>query len=510
MNIFKKLMLGNCGVRAAEKTSKATSSRLSRFFHDSSVEVHSEEHEVVIALGSNVGDRLHNFDEALQRMRKSGIHITRHGCLYETKPAYVTDQPHFLNSAVRGMTKLEPHKLLGILKEIERDMGRVNGIRYGPRPIDLDILFYGNRRVNTDTLTIPHERIWERPFVMGPLIDLLGSDVDNDISKSWDLFSGSPGGLFAAWEKLGGESLIGNDGIKRVLPIASKLWNWSSRTSIMGILNVTPDSFSDGGRFLSEASFISQVRLLLSEGADIIDLGAQSTRPMATKLSPEQELDRLMPFLEIIKNLPEMEGKLISVDTFYSQVAAESVSLGAHLINDVSGGNLDSSMHKVVAALKVPYILMHMRGDPSTMQNQENLKYDNVCAEVASELYTRARDAELSGIPAWRMIIDPGIGFSKDTGQNLDILNGLPTIRSEISRRSSSLSRAPMLIGPSRKRFLGEICARPEASQRDSATVAAVTAGILNGANIVRVHNVGDNCDAVMLCDAMLHRRKSP
>lgn len=510
MSIFKKLMLANCGVRAAKKTSKATSSCLSRFFHVDSVEVHSEEQEVVIALGSNVGHRLHNFDEALQRMRKSGIHITRHGCLYETEPAYVTDQPHFLNSAIRGTTKHEPHKLLGILKEIERDMGRVNGIRYGPRPIDLDILFYGNRRVNTDTLIIPHERIWERPFVMGPLIDLLGSDTDNDMIKSWDLFSASPGGLFAAWEKLGGESLIGKDGMKRVLPIASKLWNWSPRTSIMGILNVTPDSFSDGGRFLSETSFTSQVRLLLSEGADIIDLGAQSSRPMATKLSPEQELDRLMPFLKIIKNLPEMEGKLISVDTFYSQVAAESVSMGAHLINDVSGGNLDSNMHTVIAALKVPYILMHMRGDPSTMQNQENLKYDNVCEEVASELYTRARDAELSGIPAWRMILDPGIGFSKDTGQNLDILNGLPTIRSEIARRSMSLSRAPMLIGPSRKRFLGEICAQPEASRRDSATVAAVTAGILNGANIVRVHNVGDNCDAVKLCDAMLHRRKFP
>ncbi|XP_073301338.1 folate synthesis bifunctional protein, mitochondrial isoform X2 [Primulina huaijiensis] len=508
MSIFKKLMLPNCEVRVAKKTSKATIFRLSRFFHVNSVEVHSEEQEVVVALGSNVGDRLHNFDEALQRMRKSGIHITRHGCLYETKPAYVTDQPHFLNSAIRGMTKHEPHKLLGILKEIERDMGRVNGIMYGPRPIDLDILFYGNQRVNTDTLIIPHERIWERPFVMGPLIDLLGSDIDNDTIQSWDLFSASPGGLFAAWKKLGGESLIGKDGMKRVLPIASKLWNWSPRTSIMGILNVTPDSFSDGGRFLSERSFISQVRLLLSEGADIIDLGAQSTRPMATKLTPEQELDRLMPFLEIMKNLPEMEGKLISVDSFYSQVAAESVSMGAHLINDVSGGNLDSNMHNVVAALKVPYILMHMRGDPSTMQNQENLKYDNICAEVASELYTRARNAELSGIPAWRMIIDPGIGFSKDTGQNLDILNGLPTIRSEIARRSLSLSRAPMLIGPSRKRFLGEICGRPEASRRDSATVAAVTAGILNGANIVRVHNVGDNCDAVKLCDAMLHRRK--
>ncbi|KAL0336557.1 UNVERIFIED_CONTAM: Folate synthesis bifunctional protein, mitochondrial [Sesamum radiatum] len=192
-----------------------------------SVEVNSEVQEVVIALGSNVGDRLHNFEDALERMKKSGIQIKRHGCLYETEPAYVTDQPHFLNSAVRGITKLEPHKLLGVLKEIERDMGRTAGIRYGPRPIDLDILFYGSQTVNTDILTIPHERIWERPFVMGPLIDLLGFDADNDTIKSWHQLSRHSGGLFEAWEKLGGESLIGKDGMKRVLPVANQLWNWS-------------------------------------------------------------------------------------------------------------------------------------------------------------------------------------------------------------------------------------------------------------------------------------------
>ncbi|KAL0358204.1 UNVERIFIED_CONTAM: Folate synthesis bifunctional protein, mitochondrial [Sesamum calycinum] len=481
---------------------------LFRFYHDSSVEVNSEVQEVVIALGSNVGDRLHNFEDALERMKKSGIQIKRHGCLYETEPAYVTDQPHFLNSAVRGITKLEPHKLLGVLKEIERDMGRTAGIRYGPRPIDLDILFYGSQTVNTDILTIPHERIWERPFVMGPLIDLLGFDADNDTIKSWHQLSRHSGGLFEAWEKLGGESLIGKDGMKRVLPVANQLWNWSTKTSIMGILNVTPDSFSDGGKFLSVESAVSQVRSMLTEGADIIDLGAQSTRPMASKLSPEQELERLIPLLEAVKNMPEMEGKLISVDTFYSQVALEAVNKGAHLVNDVSAGQLDSDMHNVVAALKIPYIAMHMRGDPSTMQNHENLAYNNVCVDVASELYMHVRDAELSGIPAWRIIIDPGIGFSKNTEQNLDILMRLPAIQSEIARRSVAVSHAPLLIGPSRKRFLGEICGQPTAAQRDPATIAAITAGVLGGANIVRVHNVRDNRDAVKLCDAMLQRRR--
>ncbi|TKY69555.1 Folate synthesis bifunctional protein [Spatholobus suberectus] len=204
-------------------------------------------------------------------------------------------------------------------------------------------------------------------------------------------------------------------------------------------------------------------------------------------------------------SMPEVEGKLISVDTFYSKVASEAVSKGAHLINDVSAGQLDSYMFKVMADLDVPYVAMHIRGDPSTMQNSENLKYDNVCKEISSELYSRVREAEMSGIPAWRIIIDPGIGFSKKTEDNLDILMGRPDIREEIATRSLAISHASMLIGPSRKRFLGEICSLPSSAERDHATIASVTAGVLGGAvKIVRVHNVKDNLDAAKLCDAIL------
>lgn len=509
LSIFRRLTpTTKCVTNAVLNTCKAPAS----FFHsspDSTVEVHSQEQEVVIALGSNVGDRLNNFDEALQLMKRSGIDITRHGCLYETEPAYVTDQPRFLNSAIRGVTKLGPHELLGVLKKIEKDMGRTDGIRYGPRPIDLDILLYGKYRISSDCLIVPHERIWERPFVLAPLVDLLGSDVNSDVVACWHSLSIHPGGIFESWEKLGGKSLIGKEGMKRVLPVGKSLWDWSLKTSVMGILNVTPDSFSDGGKYQSVEDAVSQARLMISEGADIIDIGAQSTRPMASKISPEEELERLIPVLEAILKLPEAEGKFLSVDTFYSQVASEAVIKGAHFVNDVSGGQLDSKMLDVVAELKVPYIAMHMRGNPSTMQNSENLEYDDVCKDVASELCMRARDAELSGIPAWKIIIDPGIGFSKKTEHNLDILMGLPTIRKEIARKSLAVSHAPLLIGPSRKRFLGDICSHSAASDRDPATVASVTTGVLGGANIVRVHNVRDNVDAVRLCDAMLERRTS-
>ncbi|RDX95712.1 Folate synthesis bifunctional protein, mitochondrial, partial [Mucuna pruriens] len=481
-------------------------------FHTSpncSVELHSQDEEVVIALGSNVGDRLHNFKEALKKMRNSGINITRHACLYETAPAYVTDQPRFINSAVRAVTKLGPHELLSTLKRIEKEIGRTDGIRYGPRPIDLDILFYGKYKVRSDILTIPHERIWERPFVMAPLMDLVGSAIDSDTAATWHSLSGHSSGLYGLWEDLGSESLIGEEGMYRVMPVANGLHDWSRKTSVMGILNVTPDSFSDGGNFLSVESAVSQVRLMISEGADMIDIGAQSTRPKASRISAEEELGRLIPVLEAVKSMPEVEGKLISVDTFYSEVASEAVSKGAHIINDVSAGQLDSNMFKVMADLDVPYVAMHMRGDPSTMQNGENLKYGSVCKEISSELYSRVREAEMSGIPAWRIIIDPGIGFSKKTEDNLDILMGLPDIREEIGTRSLAISHAPMLIGASRKRFLGEICSRPAAAERDPASIASVTAGVLGGANIVRVHNVKDNLDAVKLCDAILRQKSS-
>ncbi|KAK7264710.1 hypothetical protein RJT34_32320 [Clitoria ternatea] len=509
MGILKYLGAPRRQLFAAKKYIKGLGFSSLHTAPNSTVELHSQDEEVVIALGSNVGNRLHNFKEALKMMRKSGINITRHACLYETAPAYVTDQPRFINSAVRAVTKLGPHELLSALKRIEKDLGRTDGIRYGPRPIDLDILFYGKYKVRSDILTIPHERIWERPFVMAPLMDLLGSAIDSDTVATWNSFSGHSGGLSGLWEKLGGESLIGEEGMYRVMPVSNSLLDWSQRTSVMGILNLTPDSFSDGGNFQSVESAVSQVRLMISEGADIIDIGAQSTRPMASRISAEEELGRLIPVLEAVMSIPEVEGKLVSVDTFYSEVASEAVSRGAHIINDVSAGQLDTNMFKVMVDLDVPYVAMHMRGDPCTMQNSENLKYDDVCKEVSSELYSRVREAEMSGIPTWRIVVDPGIGFSKKTEDSLDVLTGLPDIREEIAKRSLAISHAPMLIGPSRKRFLGEICSQPGAVERDPATVASVTVGVLGGANIVRVHNVKDNVDAVKLCDAILRQKSS-
>ncbi|PAN14022.2 hypothetical protein PAHAL_2G448300 [Panicum hallii] len=468
----------------------------------------SADQEIVIAMGSNVGDRVSTFDRALQMMKSSGVNITRHACLYETAPAYVTDQPRFLNSAIRGTTRLGPYELLKKLKEIEKDIGRTGGIRYGPRPIDLDILLYGNSQIHSETLIVPHERIHERPFVLAPLVDLLGTSCDDGIETSWHSFSKCSGGFFELWNKLGGESIIGTQGIKRVLPVGNHLLDWCERTLVMGILNLTPDSFSDGGKFQQVEAAISQVKLLISQGADIIDIGAQSTRPFAKRLSPKEEFERLIPILDEITKIPEIEGKLLSVDTFYAEVAAEAVKRGVHMINDVSGGQLDPGILKVAAELGVPYVIMHMRGDPSTMQSEKNLQYGDVCKEVASELYTQVREAELSGIPLWRIVLDPGIGFSKKSGDNIEVIAGLESIRREMGKMSIGASHVPILLGPSRKSFLREICDRANPVDLDAATVVAVTIGILNGANIVRVHNAGYCADAAKVCDALHKRRR--
>ena len=185
-------------------------------------------------MGSNVGDRVNTFDRALQLMKSSGLSITRHANLYETAPAYVTNQSRFLNSAIRGTTRPRPHELLKKLKEIEKDIGRTSGIRYGPRPIDLDILLYGNSKINSETLIVPHERIHERPFVLALLVDLLGASGEDGIETSWHSLSKCSGGFFELWNKLGGESIIGTETIKRVLPVGNRLLDWCERTLIMG------------------------------------------------------------------------------------------------------------------------------------------------------------------------------------------------------------------------------------------------------------------------------------
>lgn len=465
-----------------------------------SISMSCQQHEVVIALGSNMGNRVANFDKALSMMRRAGVDVICHSSLYESAPAYVTDQPKFLNSAVRASTRLDPSALLGVLKGIERTLGRAgNGIRYGPRPIDLDILFYGEMTFSDENLTLPHPLIWERPFVLAPLMDLYGTRLSNGSHVWMKRYEKAK----CAWQLMGGDTQLGQDGLRRVVPIGGKLWNWSDRTYVMGILNITPDSFSDGGKYFSVQDAVAQAEAMVHAGADIIDLGAQSTRPFATKLTSDEELARLLPVVEAMKKLPCMDPVWLSVDTFYSKVAREAVKHGVHMVNDVSGGSLDPDMYKTVADLGVPYVVMHMRGDPTTMLQEKNLQYKRVSADVSLELCESLRKAESSGIPAWRIIVDPGLGFAKTSEQNVHLLGDLSSFRSGLGSWSLTATRLPLLIGPSRKGFLGKICNREKAEDRDAATIGAVVAGIAQGVDIVRLHNVKASVDAIRVADAV-------
>ncbi|XP_024367170.1 folate synthesis bifunctional protein isoform X2 [Physcomitrium patens] len=498
----RSLLQGHSHLAAFGRSSLSKAS-VPNHAHYSSSTASTTEEEVVIAIGSNIGDRIANFNRALELMRASGIQAIRHASLYESAPAYVTDQPLFLNSAVSAITSLDPHSLLRTLKDIESELGRTSGgIRYGPRPLDLDIIFYGNRSVTTETLEIPHARFLERPFVLAPLADLL-NDAGTRSTSHWSNHKRCDGGVAQAWNKMGGEACIGNEDLRRVIPVGNELLDLSAKTHVMGILNVTPDSFSDGGRFMAVEDAVAHARSMAAEGADFIDIGAQSTRPGATRLSTEEELSRLVPVLEALTADSALKGVKLSVDTFDARVGREAVKMGVHVVNDVSGGSLDSEMLSTVAELGVPYIMMHMRGDPTNMQSKANTTYSDVCEEVGKELNSRVVQAEAVGVPAWRIITDPGIGFSKTLPQNLDLLKHLPVVRRVLSESSCTVSRGPMLVGPSRKGFLGKITERQKGEDRDAATVAAAVVAAIGGANIIRAHNVRAVRDAMKVVDAI-------
>jgi dihydropteroate synthase len=262
---------------------------------------------------------------------------------------------------------------------------------------------------------------------------------------------------------------------------------WGKRTYIMGILNVTPDSFSDGGQYFDLASAIAQGQKLVAEGADILDIGGQSTRPGATIVPLAEELRRVIP---VVKALAPIVNVPISIDTTRSVVAAEALAAGATWVNDVSGGTDDPELLPVVARSGATVVLMHRRGNPQTMQSLTD--YEDLVGEV-HEFLARQRDkAQQLGIT--QIILDPGIGFAKNTEQNVTLLRELSRFRD---------LNCPLLVGPSRKSFIGHILNQPDPQQRVWGTAAACCAAIAHGADMVRVHDVAAIRQVVQVADAI-------
>jgi dihydropteroate synthase len=276
------------------------------------------------------------------------------------------------------------------------------------------------------------------------------------------------------------------------LIIRERCFTWGQRTYLMGILNVTPDSFSDGGLFNTTSAALAQAQTMVDAGADIIDIGGQSTRPGAEQITLTEELDRVLSVLQIIR--PKITIP-ISVDTTRAEVAQAAVEAGADIVNDISGGTYDPEMLPTVAKLDVPIMLMHIRGTPQTMQ--QHTDYQDLMGEIYSFLSQQIKAAITAGIQHEKIIIDPGIGFAKNYDQNLEIIRSLPTFKT---------LKCPILVGASRKSFIGKILNQPEPKARVWGTAAACCAAIFNGADILRVHDVAEMRDVSLVADAIYRK----
>ncbi len=279
---------------------------------------------------------------------------------------------------------------------------------------------------------------------------------------------------------------------ERPWKIGERLVDLSRRGMIMGVLNVTPDSFSDGGKFFDRNAAIAHGVQLANEGADIIDIGGESTRPGAEPISPNEEIERVIP---VIEQLARKIDKYISIDTSKAEVAEAALKAGASIVNDVTGGRGDAKMMSLVARHSAGFIIMHMQGEPRTMQQAPH--YDDVVSEVAEffrQQFTRAID---SGLDPMNVAFDPGIGFGKTMDHNLDLLANLERLR---------VDDRPIVVGVSRKSFLGKLVRSDEMQDRHLPTVALTALLRGRGADIFRVHEVKENMAALRAAEAILER----
>ncbi len=271
-----------------------------------------------------------------------------------------------------------------------------------------------------------------------------------------------------------------------VIRTSGREWTLGERTLIMGVLNITPDSFYDSGRFLEKEKATEGALKMAEDGADWIDVGGESTRPGATAVDEGEELKRVIPVIEALSS----KGLTVSVDTSKAIVAEEAIKAGAGIVNDISGMS-DPRMIGVLAEAGVPVVIMHMRGTPRTMQDA--VEYKDLSGEVFDYLQSRIRCAVEGGIKPENIIIDPGIGFGKSREGNLELIRNLSCLK--------TLGR-PVLVGPSRKSFIGRTLDRP-VGERLSGTLAVLAAAVLNGAHILRVHDVPEAGDAARMADAI-------
>jgi 2-amino-4-hydroxy-6-hydroxymethyldihydropteridine diphosphokinase/dihydropteroate synthase len=409
--------------------------------------------DLYLGLGSNLGDRRAHLGRALELLAAHGVRLARVSPVVES-PAMLTDDAPtdwnrpFLNLVAECRTELTAIETLDALKEIERELGRTDRGRWAPRPIDVDLLLFGRETIATERLRVPHPGLTQRAFVLTPL---------------------------AALEP---QLTIPGMGPRTVLEHARSahhhlpLW--------MGIVNATPDSFSDGGELPDEAAIAARVAELYAAGAEIVDVGAESTRPGATPLSADDEWRRLEPVLALL--VEQYRGALLrprfSVDTYHAENARRALALGADIVNDVSGLTADA-MIELAATSRAEFVAMHNLGVPADRARTLPADRDPT-TEVERWLEERLAEWQRAGIDLGRIVLDPGIGFGKTALQSLRLLRNVERLHRFGLR---------LLVGHSRKSFMQQVAAA-DRLDRDLFTVGASLRLCSAGVDILRVHNV--------------------
>lgn len=413
---------------------------------------------MILGLGSNLGDRsvflkraIAELEQFLKNMRVSKT--------YESAAWLTSESPRswnrpYLNLAVSGETTLLPRELLHELKAIEHKLGRSAKARWAPREIDIDILAWDEQVINEQDLTVPHPSLLQRPFALRPLADL------------------APGWRYPVTGTCQGQSAA------RLA--TGFLLSLAHDPTLVGIINITPDSFSDGGQLSSPEVLTTRIHELIADGAGVLDLGAESTRPGATPLSAEVEWSRLHPALEILKDTVRTLANppKISIDTRHAAVATKALEAGVDWINDVSGFS-DPRMCEVVAGASCDLVMMHSLTVPT--DRGVVLPINENCVEtLLAWAFDRLEKLEYFGIDRERIIFDPGVGFGKTAAQSIEIICDLDRFK-ELETRT--------LIGHSRKSFLTRFTNKPS-QDRDFETVIASLEIARHGVDYLRVHDV--------------------
>jgi len=459
---------------------------------------------IFLGLGTNAGDRLANLQAAVDGLAPQ-VQVQLVSSVYQTPPWGYTDQADFLNIVVQAATSLPPDALLRYLKELEARVGRTATFHWGPREIDLDILFYDDRVLELPNLRIPHPVLHKRAFVLVPLAEIAPDLIHPVLQKSAaDLLKSiDSAGVtrFSQTIRLPEERHPMQDSLK----IAGSLFTWGSQTYVMGIINVTPDSFSgDGLKQQTDpvAAAATLAKQFEQAGAHILDIGGESTRPGSEPVSAADETARVLP---VVKAIAAETSLPISIDTYKAEVAAAALDAGAHIINDVWGLKADPEMAGLAADRHVPVILMHNRSTPKSAEVQKRLggryvgvEYDDLIEDIKTELMESVGLARRAGVPDAHIILDTGIGFGKTVPQNLELLNRTGEVRS---------LGFPVLIGSSRKSFIGYTLDLPP-DQRDIGTAATVAIAIARGADIIRVHNVEMMAQIAKMTDAIVRSKR--